>query len=64
MISQWETLMKINFWRKKAALFFWKLLAISMSDKRKQQHFAIQTRMRLSIKDREVPNDLIAWRSV
>ena len=35
-----------------------------MSDKRKQQHSAIQTRTRLSIKYREVPNDLIVWRSV
>ena len=29
-----------------------------MSDKRKQQHSAIQTRTRLSIKDQAIPNDL------
>ena len=29
MINRRESLMKINFWRKKAALFFWNLLAVN-----------------------------------
>ena len=41
-----------------------KTSAISMSNKRKQQHSAIQTRTRLSIKDREVPNNLNVRRNV
>ena len=48
----------------KIAFFFWETLAISVSGKHKQQHSAIQTRSRLSIKGQEVPNDMIVWSSV